>query len=107
MLVVSGATDQPNAQAQPTNRPGEERLYREMQERIRYLERQVEEEREARRRAHTLLARLMDRMPELEATSETPGSPEMVKEQQGRVSRPRWPRPAGGRMEALVEEGVW
>jgi len=46
-------------------------LYQEQRERIAYLERQVEEEREARRRADTLLARLMDRVPELEAPSET------------------------------------
>jgi hypothetical protein len=49
-------------------------LYREMQARIAYLEGQVAEEREARRRADTLLARLMDRVPELPAPQETPGS---------------------------------
>jgi excisionase family DNA binding protein len=44
---------------------------------IAYLERQVEEEREARRRADTLLAQLMQRIPELEAPAqEPPGSPE-------------------------------
>jgi len=84
-----------------------------MQERIRYLERQVEEEREARRRADTLLARLMDRVPALEAPAETssaePGSPETVEEQQGRdqprsdaweaqegAQRPWWRRMFGG-----------
>jgi hypothetical protein len=62
--------------------PNPELLYVEMRERIAYLERQVEEEREARLRADTLLARLMDRIPELEAPSgepapfrEPPGSP--------------------------------
>ncbi len=45
-------------------------LHEEMRERIAYLERQVEEEREARRRADTLLARLMDRVPELEAPAQ-------------------------------------
>jgi hypothetical protein len=35
-------------------------LYQEQRERIAYLECQVEEEREARRRADTLLARLME-----------------------------------------------
>ena len=38
-------------------------LYSEMRERIAYLERQVEEEREARRRADMLLARLVERVP--------------------------------------------
>jgi hypothetical protein len=47
-----------------------------MQARIRYLEEQVEEEREARRRADTLLASLMDRMPELEASPEARDQPE-------------------------------
>ena len=39
-----------------------------MRERIHYLERQVEVGREARRRADTLLARLMDNISALEAT---------------------------------------
>jgi hypothetical protein len=84
VFVVLGATDRPTAQAQPTSATGEDRLYQEMQERIRYLESQVEEEREARRRADTLLARLMDRLPELEPPQETPteppGSPETARD---------------------------
>ncbi len=55
-------------------------LYEEMRERIAYLERQVEEEREARRRADTLLARLMDRVPELEPPAQRPTSPESRQE---------------------------
>ena len=87
MFVVLGGSDRPNAQAQPTSVPGEDRLYQEMSERIRYLERQVEEEREARRRADTLLARLMDRLPELEAPSSeaTPGEPETAAQEPERV----------------------
>jgi hypothetical protein len=42
-------------------------LVDELRDRVRYLERQVEEERDARRRADTLLAQLMQRIPELEA----------------------------------------
>jgi hypothetical protein len=38
---------------------------------VRYLERQVEEEREARRRADMLLARLVERVPEIEAPQDT------------------------------------
>jgi hypothetical protein len=41
-------------------------LVGELRDRIRYLERQVEEERNARYRADELLARMMDRLPELE-----------------------------------------
>jgi hypothetical protein len=55
-------------------------LVEELRERIRYLERQVEEERDARRRADTLLARMMDRLPELEAPSEARESPETPSE---------------------------
>ena len=68
-------------------------LYQEQRERIAYLERQVEEEREARRRADTLLARLMDRVPELEAPTDRPPSPregpEPGEEQQGRGNAPQ------------------
>ena len=70
-------------------------LYEEMRERIAYLERQVEEEREARRRADTLLARLMDRVPELEAprqqtsSRESPGGPETVAEEPETGAEPR------------------
>jgi hypothetical protein len=105
VLMGSATTDQPIAQAQPTNRPGEDRLYQEMQSRIRYLEHQVEEEREARRRADTLLARLMDRMPELEAPAETPGVPETAAEEPERSE----PRSSAGVAEEGAQErrGFW
>ena len=51
-------------------------LVEELRDRVRYLERQVEEERDARRRADTLLAQLMQRIPELEAPSEPRESPQ-------------------------------
>jgi hypothetical protein len=57
----------------------------ELRNRIHYLERQVEEEREARRRADMLLAQLMQRIPELEApasSSEARESPETVEAEQ-------------------------
>jgi len=41
-------------------------LVDELRDQVRYLERQVEEEPEARRRTDTLLARLMDHVAELE-----------------------------------------
>jgi excisionase family DNA binding protein len=76
-------------------------LYQEQRERIAYLERQVEEEREARRRADTLLARLMDRVPELEAPSDTdsgprsgPEGPEQGGQGQGRGDAPQQPETA-------------
>ena len=76
---------------------GDDPLYREMQARIAYLEGQVAEEREARRRADTLLARLMDRVPELPAPQETlsdaPGPPETGSEGSGGTPRPDAPGP--------------
>jgi excisionase family DNA binding protein len=100
VFVVLGDTGRPSAQAQPTTPPGEDRLYQEMQARIHYLESQVEEEREARRRADTLLARLMDRMPELEAPSEVRESPETA---MGSEAEPKRAEP--GSSVGVAEEG--
>ena len=79
-------------------------LVEELRDRVRYLERQVEEEREARRRADTLLARLMGfRVPELEAPQEEPriARDSGSRSQRGQSPGPM-PRPARGRTAALV-----
>jgi hypothetical protein len=109
VFVVFGATDQPNARARPTNEAtreaGGDRLYEEMRERIAYLERQVEEEREARRRADTLLvARLMDRLPELEAPSDERESPQTGEEVRG---EPRGSDAPGAHSEATGVRRPW
>jgi hypothetical protein len=97
-------------QAIDQRRPDDpEDLTGELRDRIRYLERQVEEEREARRRADTLLAQLVQRVPELEAPRGPRESPETAEEQQDRgeprsdapgaqegVQRPWWRRVFGG-----------
>jgi hypothetical protein len=64
-------------------------------ETIRVLSEQLEAEREARRRADTIIAQLTQanaalaaRMPELEASSDPPGAPKAADEQQGRGRRP-------------------
>jgi hypothetical protein len=88
-VLLGGSTPQAN-QTPDAGVPSDQsplELMREMmeltQERIRYLEHQVEEEREARRRADMLLARLVERIPELEAPTsgeaareDAPESPE-------------------------------
>jgi hypothetical protein len=74
-------------------------LASELRDRIRYLERQVEEERDARRRADTLLAQLMQRIPELEAPSEASEAAERADEQQGRGRHPH--SDAGGAQEGV------
>ena len=57
-----------------------EAMIEELRDRVRYLERVLEEEREARtderRRHDTLMAQLMQRIPELEPPGEARGSPE-------------------------------
>ena len=83
-------------------------LVDELRDRVSYLERQVEEEREARRRADTLLAQLMQRIPELEAPAEspsdTPGSPETPEpEPEGAQPRPDAP----GRQEGAQRRPWW
>jgi hypothetical protein len=62
----------------PSGTDGEE-LVVELRDRVAYLERQVEEERNARYRADELLARLMERV-QLEAPRDEPGSPETATE---------------------------
>ncbi len=96
-------------------------LVEALRDQIEYLQRQVEEEREARRRADVLLTRLMDRVPELEAPRQEPqeqrrGSPLRTEEgpegstptqgpadpeagvgrPEGTASRPWWRRLLGG-----------
>lgn len=84
-------TGQPEAgrdQPQPDDRPAE--LVEELRNRIAYLERQVEEEREARRRADTLMARLMDRVPELPPAppQDAPGARESATEDRPGTNTP-------------------
>jgi hypothetical protein len=80
VYVYVSPSGTPSGAASATGVADRDLLYQEQRERIAYLEKQVEEEREARRRADTLLARLMDRVPELEAPNET-SSPPRAREQ--------------------------
>ena len=89
-------------QTRPDDREG---IVGELRDRIQYLERQVEEEREARRRADTLLAQLMQRIPELEAPSSEAEreSPETAPE----ASDMAEPRPATGEAQEGVQRPWW
>jgi hypothetical protein len=76
------ADDQATDQTRP-----DENMFGELRDRIRYLERQVEEEREARRRADTILAQLSAANAEqartiraIEAPQESPEDAETVEE---------------------------
>jgi len=82
--------------------PSDQDLVGELRDRVRYLERQVEEERDARRRADTLLAQLMQRIPAIEAPQDAEDATEGVEPRpdapgaQEGVQRPWWRRVFGG-----------
>jgi len=78
-------------------------LVGELRDRVAYLERQVEEERDARRRADTLLARMMDRVPELEA----PESGEAGAHAPQGGEEGRGPAPSGGGPQTGSERPWW
>jgi hypothetical protein len=67
-------------------------LVEELRDRVHYLERVLQDEREARteerRRHDTLMAQLVQRIPELEASSERRESPETAEEEQERAETP-------------------
>jgi hypothetical protein len=73
----------------PTGMPhGEpDTLTSELRDRLRYVEGQLEAERQAHSEARKLLAAALERIPAIEAPQETQESPETVDEQQGRGER--------------------
>jgi hypothetical protein len=86
---------------------GQGELVEELRDRVHSLERMLDEEREARteerRRHDTLMAQLMQRIPELEASSERRESPETAEEQQGRAQ----PRPDSPGAQEGVQRPWW
>ncbi len=113
VLIVLDAATRREAAGQTAGQE-EPPLVEALRDQIGYLQRQVEEEREARRRADTLLAQLMQRVPQLEAPQEgrqeAAGSPQRAPEgldasgthpgrqegAQGSEARPWWRRWFGG-----------
>jgi hypothetical protein len=81
---------------------GEGVLVEELRDRIRYLERQVEEERNARYRADELLARLMER-GQLEAPPDERESPQRVEEEPERAM----PQPTTVESQEPVKRPWW
>jgi hypothetical protein len=96
----------------PASYPGQDERIGELKDQIDYLRDQLAEEREARRRADTIIAQLTQanatlaaRIPELEAPTEPPDPPDSAgeasdtaeprsttEEQQEQTSRPWWRR---------------
>ena len=105
------ANADPNGVPDPPETEPYRELVEELRDRVRYLERQVEEERDSRRRAGTLLAQLMQRIPELEAprgedsspyeprespeTAESPGPRESLFTEEERPQGAHSPGPGG------------
>ena len=88
--------DQTTDQTHPDAAELREELVDELRDRVRYLERALEVEREARtderRRHDTLMAQLMQRIPELDAPREPPGVPEAAAEPVHREEMPPEPQ---------------
>jgi excisionase family DNA binding protein len=86
---------------------GNGELVEELRDRVRYLERQLDQEREARteerRRHDTLLAQLMQRIPELEAPQGTRDGHEMVTAEPDRQEH----RPATDGAREGAEHSWW
>jgi hypothetical protein len=82
-------------------------LVEELRDRVHYLERVLEDEREARteerRRHDTLMAQLMQRIPAIEAPAETPEAPETVEEPE----RAAGPRSAGRGAQEGAQRPWW
>jgi hypothetical protein len=87
----------------PDAQRGEGALVEELRDRIHYLERQVEEERNARYRADELVARLMDRVQLEAAPQEATGGAETAKEERERAD----PWPATGGTQEGAERRPW
>jgi hypothetical protein len=81
-------------------------LMSEMRDRLRYVEGQLEAERQAHAEARRIIAGLVERIPALEAPADAPQSPERADEGEGRgtgteqpqatTTRPWWRRLIGG-----------
>jgi hypothetical protein len=82
-------------------------MVEELRDRVRSLERMLEQEREARteerRRHDTLIAQLMQRIPELQSSREPPGATGTVEEEPERAE----PRSAAGGVQEATERVSW
>jgi hypothetical protein len=82
-------------------------MVEELRDRVRSLERMLEQERvartEERRRHDTLMAQLMQRIPELQAPREPSGATETVEEEPERAE----PRSAAGGVQETTERVSW
>ena len=108
---TDGGTDASYTHESGALKSDRDELVAELRDRIAYLERQVEEERDARRRADTLLARLMDNIPALEsAPGESAPAEDPLRTPQTAAETPPGPRPRPGAengSEGVSEPRSW
>jgi excisionase family DNA binding protein len=105
-------TSQDTTQGTTQNTIQDERL-EDLKDQVGYLRRQLAEEREARRRADTIIAQLARAteeqartIRELEAPQEASDAAETVEEAPEGTETVRRRRGSGGRTEAVVEKGI-
>jgi hypothetical protein len=107
IVLDEGETLQDKSPDNAGQAAGQGELVEELRDRVHSLERMLEEEREARteerRRHDTLMAQLMQRIPELEAPSEARESPQTDREGPERKE----PRPATARAPGGVQRPWW
>ena len=78
-------------------------LTSELRDRLRYVEGQLEAERQAHAEARRIIAGLVERIPAIEAPSETSGSPEPVAEEPERAE----PRPGTSEAQEAAQKPWW
>ena len=78
-------------------------LTSELRDRLRYVEGQLEAERQAHSEARRIIAGLVERIPAIEAPGEAPDAYEAAEEQQGRGE----PHPAPGEVQEATQPRSW
>jgi hypothetical protein len=97
--AVRDADDMSSEMSQPDSGA----LISEIRDRLRYVEGQLEAERQAHAEARRIIAGLVERIPAIEAPSEPRESPETVEETSDRAE----PRPATGEDQEGVQSPWW
>jgi hypothetical protein len=85
------------------SQPDSGALISEMRDRLRYVEGQLEAERQAHAEARRIIAGLVERIPAIEAPSEPPGGPETAEDTSGGVE----PHPSTSEAQEGAQRPWW
>jgi hypothetical protein len=88
----TNGTDRPTSRTktdQPTDQSDQSEMVKVLHEQVSFLRHQLEQEREANRENRRIIAGLVQRVPELEATPELREAPDMAPEETGRGTAPQ------------------